>query len=72
MPACGEGLCTALSRSVFGLSGAWAILRTPASPLQDTKEIYTQTCVYMQWILQLWAFLDIHRNAFPSLAKFTF
>ena len=45
MPACGDGLCTALSRSVFGLSGAQAILRTTASQLQDTKEIYTQTCV---------------------------
>lgn len=44
-------------------------------PLQAnyrTLEKYTHRRVYMQWILQTWAFLDIHRKAFPSLAKFTF
>lgn len=37
-----------------------------------TLKKYTRRRVCVQWILQLWAFLDIHRNAFPSLVKFTF
>lgn len=39
-----------VSRSVFGLSGAWAILRATASQLQDAKEMHTRTYVCLQWI----------------------
>lgn len=44
-----------LSGRIFGLSGAYAILRATAHPPQDSREVYPRAYACMQWIIQTWA-----------------